>query len=227
MPIFLNQTFRANIDFSEWGNYPAAIQSIINSIPALKLRFFQNVRDRYMSILRQRQLEQNINVTGTYRDSLTSSVEGAGTNNPALRIFMEPIGQNADRLSIYWRVLEFGGFPNPNVPTGALELWGFQKWGSPVSGRTVARKIASTGIDPHPILQSLFVLTPGTGDPIRLTNLAIVEAEAIAVRLMEELEVIYSTISIRGRPRLIARQPSGIPEGGQFAKLSGNFGGDR
>ena len=200
-----------NYDFTGILKANAVIDNLFQSLPNAKLSLLRNIVAQYKGIIDNRQLTQNIRYTGTYEQSL-KIVTGGNVQDPNVSLALEPSGPGADRLEIYWKVLEFGANPSPNVLSAPLKDWVKGKnigYGGDVGGARVANKIRSRGIEAHPILSSIFILTPPNGDVAGLTPEAMKIAEVEAQKIMGTLERNWTTQS---------RQPKGAPggKGGQF-----------
>ena len=198
-----------NYDFTGILEANASINAVLQSLPSAKLSLLRNIVAKYKGVIDNRQLTQNIRYTGTYEQSL-KIVAGGNVQEPTVSLVLDPSGPGADRLEIYWKVLEFGANPSPNVLSAPLKEWvGVKGYGGDVGGARVANRIRSRGINAHPILSSIFILTPPNGDVAGLTNEAITIAEIEAKKVMGTLERNWTTQS---------RQPKGAPgrKGGQF-----------
>ena len=180
-----------NYDFTGILEANASINAVLQSLPNAKLSLLRNIVAKYKGVIDNRQLTQNIRYTGTYEQSL-KIVAGGSTQDPNVSLALEPSGPGADRLEIYWKVLEFGANPSPNVLSAPLKEWvGVKGYGGDVGGARVANKIRSRGIEAHPILSSIFILTPPNGDVAGLTNEAITIAEIEAQKMMDVLVDSY------------------------------------
>ena len=198
-----------NYDFTGILKANAVIDNLFQSLPNAKLSLLRNIVAQYKGIIDNRQLTQNIRYTGTYEQSL-KIVAGGSAQDPNISLALEPSGPGADRLEIYWKVLEFGANPSPNVLSAPLKEWvGVKGYGGDVGGARVANAIRTRGIEAHPILSSIFILTPPNGDVAGLTPEATKIAEVEAQKIMGTLERNLTTQS---------RQPKGAPggKGGQF-----------
>ena len=180
-----------NYDFTGILKANAVIDNLFQSLPNAKLSLLRNIVAQYKGIIDNRQLTQNIRYTGTYEQSL-KIVAGGSAQDPNISLALEPSGPGADRLEIYWKVLEFGANPSPNVLSAPLKEWvGVKGYGGDVGGARVANAIRTRGIEAHPILSSIFILTPPNGDVAGLTNEAITIAEIEAQKMMDVLVDSY------------------------------------
>ena len=182
-----------NYDFTGILEANASINAVFQSLPNTKLSLLRNIVAKYKGVIDNRQLTQNIRYTGTYEQSL-KIVAGGNVQDPNVSLTLEPSGPGADRLEIYWKVLEFGANPSPNVLSAPLKDWVKGKsfgYGGDVGGARVANKIRSRGIEAHPILSSIFILIPPNGDVAGLTNEAITIAEIEAQKMMDVLVDSY------------------------------------
>ena len=182
-----------NYDFTGVLEANASINAVLQSLPNAKLSLLRNIVAKYKGVIDNRQLTQNIRYTGTYEQSL-KIVAGGNAQDPNVSLALEPSGPGADRLEIYWKVLEFGANPSPNVLSAPIKDWVKGKsfgYGGDVGGAKVANRIRSRGINAHPILSSIFILTPPNGDVAGLTNEAITIAEIEAQKMMDVLVDSY------------------------------------
>lgn len=182
------------IDFTEWLLYLDAVEAVSNEIPNGLSRFLERVVTKYTEEIHGNMDSRNIDWTGTYRNSARLDLSGLNGNNPTASFIIDPNGREADRLDIYWKVLEFGGVPNPNIPTRRIQQWSTEKFGSPTLGKVIAGLIRLRGIQPSPVLNTIFQLIPPSGEISGLTSHAEDLAETEANILMAELEGIYETI---------------------------------
>ena len=180
-----------NYDFTGVLEANASINAVLQSLPNTKLSLLRNIVAKYKGVIDNRQLTQNIRYTGTYEQSL-KIVAGGNVQDPNVSLSLEPSGPGADRLEIYWKVLEFGANPSPNVLSAPLKDWvGVKGYGGDVGGARVANAIRTRGIEAHPILSSIFILTPPNGDVAGLTREAIIIAEIEAQKMMDVLVDSY------------------------------------
>ena len=205
-----------DLDFSRWMDYSNVISQMMDAIRSTQAMFLRRVAQKYKTEILDEILSQGTNVTGTYEGSLQiQSPSGGSDDVPTISIVLNPIGAGAERLPIYWKVLEFGARPNPMVPKRAITDWARTKFGSnSVDGFRISNKIRQFGINPHPILQRIFILTAPEGTPIGLTPSAESIAEDEANSILRLLEEMFFTISKTGQ--IVARIPAGQPGGGRF-----------
>ena len=204
-------TVSLNYDFTGILTANAVINNLFQSLPNAKLSLLRNIVAKYKGVIDNRQLTQNIRYTGTYEQSL-KIVAGGNVQEPTVSLVLDPSGPGADRLEIYWKVLEFGANPSPNVLSAPLKEWvGVKGYGGDVGGARVANAIRTRGIEAHPILSSIFILTPPNGDVAGLTREAITIAEIEAQKMMDILVDSYvnpktGQVSVRGaRGRFISK----------------------
>jgi hypothetical protein len=202
--------FEIDYDISEWFNLEDSIQTLINSFPQMKRQFFDNIRGELDTLIRQEITIQDIDDTGTYSNSLNIDVLGS-EDDPSLHIGFDPVGQEADRLPIYWKVLEFGSDPIPLVPRFKLGAWGARKLGSRLSGFNVASKIMKFGIRPHPILSKFFILGQPNGDLLGITSVTQQIIDDAGKGLINNLEIVFFGRSSTGQLLKIARIPGKGP----------------
>lgn len=200
-----------NYDFTGILEANASIESILQALPNAKLSLLRNIVAKYKGVIDNRQLTQNIRYTGTYEQSL-KIVAGGNVQEPNVSLLFDPSGPGADRLEIYWKVLEFGANPSPNVLSAPIKEWvGVKGYGGAAGARHVSNRIKTRGIDAHPILSSIFILTPPNGDVAGLTKEAITIAEIEAQKMMDVLIDSYvnpktGQVSVRGaRGRFISQ----------------------
>ena len=200
-----------NYDFTGILEANAAINGVLQSLPNAKLSLLRNIVAKYKGVIDNRQLTQNIRYTGTYEQSL-KIVAGGNVQEPTVSLVLEPSGPGADRLEIYWKVLEFGANPSPNVLSAPIKAWvGVKGYGGAAGARHVSNLIKTRGINAHPILSSIFILTPPNGDVAGLTKEAITIAEIEAQKMMDVLIDSYvnpktGQVSVRGaRGRFISK----------------------
>ena len=205
MPVIITYDFQELIKLND------SLQNLLASMPSVKSTLLRNIVAKYRTVIQNRILTQNIRYTGTYEDSIRIA-HGGTEDEPIISIVMEPTGPGASRLPIYWKVLEFGANPSPNVLSAPIKDWvGVKGYGGDVGGARVANAIRTRGIEAHPILSSIFILTPPNGDVAGLTPEATKIAEVEAQKIMGTLERNWTTQS---------RQPKGAPggKGGQFGR---------
>ena len=200
MAITLTYDFRGLLELD------SALRGLLDSFPALKRELIRNIASRWRSVILNRILIQDIRYTGTYEQSL-KIIPGGSETEPNISLVLDPTGPQAARLPIYWKVLEFGANPSPNVLSSAIVDWATVKFGDPAAGFRIANSIRSRGINPHPILSSIFVLTPPDGEVAGLTG----RGESIVLsegeKMLDRLQSSWQT-----QPRI----PKGMPGGGQF-----------
>lgn len=207
------------VDFSSWLGYSDVVDSVMKSLPSVQRAFLSRLGSRYRGAILARMNTQGIRASGTYEQSVQYRVVGS-SQNLGLAITLNPTGREASRLPIYWSILEFGGRPNPNVPSLRIKDWMQEKWGTTLGYSRVANKIRSRGIPPRPVLGVIFRLTP-PGVLTGVTPFARDIAEEEGARMLASLEEIFFTTIQRG-PRIgqqQARIRGGRPGGGRFAKV--------
>lgn len=164
------------VDISEWIQYEDSIQSVLDSMPEITDRVMNQLVLGFLTALITIVDQQNITYTGTFRDSLRVIEEKNG------RVLTQiPTGQGAERLPIYWKVLERGTPPLKPVPLQPIVEWAEVKLGDAQLGRIITRSLRERGIQPHPVFSRLFVLDSDF-NAVGLT----VEGEEIALRVIEE-----------------------------------------
>jgi hypothetical protein len=174
-----------NYDFTGILEANAVINAVLQSLPNVKASLLRNIVAMYKGVIDNRQLTQNIRYTGTYEQSL-KIVAGGSTQDPNVSLVLDPSGPGADRLEIYWKVLEFGANPSPNVLSAPIKEWvGVKGYGGAAGAKHVSNRIKTRGIDAHPILSIIFILTPPNGDIAGLTKEAITIAEIEVQKMMD------------------------------------------
>jgi len=185
MPTFIRYNFEDLFKLS------SSLQSILVALPDLKKEVLRSIAARYRSQIQGQMLTQDIKYTGTYEQSIKIEFRGS-REEPTIALVMRPQGIGADRLPIYWKVLEFGANASPNVLSAPIKAWvGVKGYDGDIGGAKVANKMRSRGINPHPVLQSIFVLTRPNGEVAGLTGLGRAIAEEELNKAMEGLQDIY------------------------------------
>lgn len=154
-------------DFSDWMRYPRSLRDMEGRVSRLKDQFLQDIVDYFMNSLQSTMEYKNIEYTGTYRESL----KGYVANRQSAVIAIEPTGIASEALPIYWKTLEFGSGPIPNLPREPIEDWATTKLGLTYAvARRIWRSIREKGVKPHPILSLLFNIDRASGQPTGLTR---------------------------------------------------------
>ena len=182
--------------FLGWGDYEQIIEEMGRNLPHLKRQFLERVGERLTNSLRSRAADHT--VTGSYLDAITHEV--STTDDPLLSIFLR---RTDERLSIYWKVLEWGAKPSP-VNVTALAEWAGMKFGDPSAGLRIARYMRKHGISPNPILQSVFLLHEDAFLAYGLTSQALETVREAAVEFMQGLETFW-TGQVRRRSPVTGR----------------------
>jgi hypothetical protein len=207
--------------FSDWRRYGGAIESVLDQIPTAKNEFLRSTLARYRNSILTSMLAQNIRHTGTYEESVGIDSTGS-SDEPELSIIIEPKGPNADRLPIYWKVLEFGSRPIWNLGKESIRDWVSEKIGGGEGDLArITNSIRSYGVRPHPVLSNIFILTPPEGEIAGLTPLAIGIAEEEAQAILDRL--LNTLITPTKTGKMQARHPAGSPGGigGRYRSLRG------
>ena len=185
MPTFVRYNFQDLFRLN------SSLLSVLDALPQKKKEVLRIIAARYRSVIQGRMLTQNIKYTGTYEQSIKIEFRGS-TQEPTIALVMRPQGIGADRLPIYWKVLEFGSNPSPNVLSAPIIDWAGTKLGADtLGGIKIANRMRSRGINPHPVLQSIFVLTRPDGEVSGLTGLATSIAEEELNKIMGDLQQVY------------------------------------
>lgn len=193
-------------NISQWDNFLRIVQNLDTSMPTLKRNFLLTLAANFQSRLNSIIDEMNIDYTGTYRQSFKFEV--TTDDSPKLRIFMAPTGEGAERLPIYWKVLERGAAPNPLVPEENIVMWAAIKLGSAGAGVAIADHIRREGIKPHPILSRLFILTINF-NPVRLTNEGVAIVREAVDQYTNGIREIFFTRRGKAVRQQMIRTPSG------------------
>jgi hypothetical protein len=205
------------VDFSGWLDYNQVINSMVSAIKEVKITWLKAVATRYRQEIQDQILSQGIHTTGTYEQSLKIKVD-SNSRDPSISLVLEPTGINAGRLDIYWKVLEGGAAPIPDVPVRSIAKWASVKRGASfLEAGKIAKAIKERGIEPHPILQRIFILNPPDFNPIGITSLGEQIAEQEANNILKALERIFLTTSKTGQ--VVARIPKGQPGAGRFTSI--------
>lgn len=154
-------TSKAFIEYNigEWFALENVMPELIKRSPHLKRKFLERVTSQLRIRLYEQIGQQSIRTTGTYDRSIRLEVQQISKQESGIFVGFRPIGSEAERLPIYWKVLEFGSKKNPSVPRKRLAMWGAKKLGSEVAGFQVASAIRRRGVKPHPILKRFFILS--------------------------------------------------------------------
>lgn len=199
---------RLNID--GWLNYIDVIQNIRNNHVNAQRKFLERLGFRYLNRIQANMSAQNIDASRTYRNSLRLDKRQLGNKFPRLSLIIQPTGPERDRIGIYWKTLEFGSSPNPNVPNRKLIQWAGYKGVNPAFGVLAAEHIRAFGTRPHPVLSDIFIIAPNSGEIIDVTSLAKSIAEEEGRLFLRELESIFEEkINRRGKTISIFRGPGG------------------
>lgn len=211
----VSRAFTTNTE--QWRQFERIITDIRLNTAALQQSVLKTFANRVMTHLFSILDAGDIDASGTWRQSLKFNIGEGGDGSPGLTIFHQPTGPSAERLPIYWKTLERGSDPIPNVPEQALQDWAFLK-GRPEIGLAVANKIRREGLTPHPILSSIFRFD---------INFHVTSLTALGVSMLEEAVKEYgenlTTFFRRGQQVTQLRFPAGAPGGvgGQFARVLG------
>lgn len=214
-------------DLTEWYAFEDGLRRAAQNTKEHQRRFTEQLGTRFLSLIREQIQLQDITVTGTYENSLVLEKIQIGGVTATVLTF-RPVGPEANRLAIYWKALEGGTVPNPNVPKSRLQVWSTLRFGSPIIGKWVAASIRKKGTLAHPILSHIF-LFDGEWNPIGLTPFAVrirdrllsevgraIGREIMGGGVLERLAITRGTLA--GRTRTIRR---GV--GGRFVSPKGFF----
>ena len=180
--------------------------------PGIEDDFVVEAADRFLEELQA--ISSLHEWTGTYRESF--SYEIIRVNGRPAFIFghLDPVGDQADRLPIYWKVLERGASPNLNMPTRILAEWSSEVLGNPAIGYNLAKanQSGARGIKPNPILSFYFQFD---GD------LNAVGLDRQGMKILEDafkkyINDITTFLNRAGNVQMQTRVVKGAPGAGQF-----------
>ena len=210
------------IDFSEWQQYEEAMLAIEDEFPRAQTRFLEQVgREIENRIMGRASAHSD---SGSWMRSFETQIGIGEEGRPTLRMGHVDDGDDG-RLGIYWRVLERGAAPNPNIPPGAIMAWSRRVTGSSFVGMNVImrNRAGLFGIHANPILSFSFELD-SLLNPIGMTP----ESVAIWDDALNDFggQITEVWVTATGRKRVkVRRQPkgarslSGVAIGGRFAPL--------
>lgn len=196
-------------DVSEWFEFVEVMRDVQRSVPEIQGEFLQDLASRLIEGIMEIAVSQGNVFTGTYLQSLSADITTG--DHPTMTLGFSPQGEGADRLPIYWRVLETGAQPNPAIPEGALIEWAAVKFGNPYLGILIANSNRAMlgGISPNPILSHLFVFSSDL-IPIGLTPRGMSLLELSGEKFKEGLEEVTFRAGPRaGQRQKIVRTPRG------------------
>lgn len=209
------------IDFTEWVQFAQNMKDVVAQYPELEARTLERIGERFVfEITQQASVPQGKTFapidTRTYVDALDSIVLPGNAPGESRLFFghLNPSGIGAERLPIYWRVLERGSPPIANVPRQALIAWSLRRFGNAGIGMAVARRIREVGIEPQPILQHFFIFDSSFSEVIGATprTNTIIEEE-LSEMLRGLQRIIFRKGARAGQAQVIRRDPLG-----RFAK---------
>lgn len=152
---------------NDWGALANLYREATNKFPNFLENWMKLVGNRIVHGVLLALEASGQNWTHTYSDSFSYKVEIDNNGTPQLHIgHLDPVGENVDRLPIYWKAMETGARPNPNLSglsskrAGSLHKWSMSKGGSNKLGLAVAlyNRQGTRGISARPILSKYFVL---------------------------------------------------------------------
>ena len=141
-------------DFSEFSEYTSLMESMSSAFPEYMREFNQETAEDFYNA--SVDLATSHVYTGAYIRSLDYEII---EENGMPAFVLGHLTQENERLHIYWKVLETGAAPNPNLPRKILTAWGIAVTGSPTLGYNlgVANTEGRQGINPNPIMSHLFM----------------------------------------------------------------------
>lgn len=196
-------------------------------IPEMQADFFREVGAELVRLLQEITESRGISVTRTYIDSFVYHVNEGVAGQSELIVEMEPTGPEADKLEVYWKVLESGLQPARTVPpTFRIVQWAEARGMSPNLGGFIAKSMRKKGIKSNPIIKLVFELdavfqpislkSPGMFILIDAFNTYSAEFKSYLIRTPTaaaaasgKLETTKHSTSASGR-QLHRRSPAGI-----------------
>ena len=154
------------LDITEWEEFGERVESLREEVPRIQVEVLSDLGESIVDRLQEIVVKGENIWTGTYLQSINSAIFDQN-GQPNLVVGLFPSGPQADRLPIYWKVLEGGASSNPSIPKDALIAWSVAKFGSPLIGLAVIKRnrTGDGGIMANPIISRLFVLD-GQFNPI-------------------------------------------------------------
>ena len=194
---------------TEWSDFADQMRDLRTQLPQLEMRALEEIRDGILRYLFTRITSRTV-WTSTYLNSLRGGVIQF-RGKPAVVVELQPTGPEAERLPIYWKVLERGAQPNPEMPRKALLTWSRERFGTAAVGLGLIKlnRSLSRGVLPNPVLSAIFVLD-GSFNPVGLTA----QGQLIVESALRELMSGVGSFMRRGR-RVVVRRSST----GRFARL--------
>jgi hypothetical protein len=166
---------------NDWGALANLFREAKNRFPDFLENWMMLVGNRIVHGVLKELATSGQNWTKTYSDSFSYKVETAHDGTPELYIgHLDPVGENVDRLHIYWKVMETGAKPNPRLSgsaattrAGSLYEWSVAKSGNPKLGLAIAlaNRQGRLGISARPVLSKFFVLAGENLTAVGLTPL--------------------------------------------------------
>ncbi len=208
------------VDITQWLDYEAMLAEVSLNITGMKRRFLESLGRLIIADL----LPLIHDFTGTYRQSLRSRVSTAGV--ATLNIELIPTGGQAERLPIYWQVLEHGSNPVtfsdasgvlvPAEMVRNLTVWAGIRLGNPSAGKAIATSIARRGVRPNPILSHIFVFSGGS-QVVGVTPRATELVKKAGAFMFTDIEAIFFRKGPKaGQTKQVVRRGAG----GRFVPLN-------
>jgi|ETNvirnome_2_300_1030623.scaffolds.fasta_scaffold32637_2 hypothetical protein len=189
-----------SIDFSELDQFNQAVETIGEEFTPSVVRFLERVGQEIESRILTRASAHIY--TGEWIRSFRTIV---GEENGHAFMQMGHLDiESGSRLPIYWKVLERGADPNPNIPVEALLVWSQAVTGSTLAGVTaiMVNQLGIFGIEPNPIISLSFVLD-SEFEVVDFTS----ETEVIWEQGLEEFGRNLEVIFFRTGPQKRRRSP--------------------
>ena len=177
-------------DVGQWLALEDTFQEAIQDSMILQRNLFRDIRQDLYDGLIEEITAQKLDYTRTYRNSIFVDVAGT-KDNPELLFGFRPVGPQAERLHLYYPVLEHGSAPIDMVPKKPIIAWADKKLGvGKQDGGAIAMHIQMEGVDPNPILERFFDVDED-GQLTGLTEETFEIAEKHIDAMMEKFEEAY------------------------------------
>jgi len=198
-------------DFSEFYQFNALMESISDAFPEYMEEFNEDTaNDFYNEVV---ELATPHVYTGAYIRSLDYEII---EHNGMPAFILGHLTLENERLGLYWKVLETGARPNPNIPRKALIAWAIAVTGNRALGYNlgVANTEGRQGINPNPIMSHLFTFGGDLDQgPIGLTS----RGDKILVNNFFKFSGNVTQHWNQGTKVTVRRIPKGQPGAGRFA----------
>jgi len=192
----------AESDISGWIEFGEVLADVQDEIPSARHDMLTQLGEEIVDDIRGNLLAGDHIWTSTYFDSLNSLIDGEGK----LHIGLMPIGSQAERLPVYWKVMETGASPNLDMPSGPLIQWAGEKFGNPALGYMLARsnRAGRAGIRANPVLSDFFQFGEDF-TPVAMTPRTEIRMSSAGERFFGRLETVFYSSG----PRVVRRGSGG------------------